>query len=223
MAIAFVNSARGGSVLGGQTAYTIAAMNVTAGNLIVVGIRSAYNRHTSVTDTAGNTYYAVPNPAGNAKLWYAKNVKGHASNVITVHFSPADDYVECIAAQYSGIDTVDPLDANANGVVTGSTTITSGAFTTKYKDELIICALDVEGSGTTWTAGAGYTLRENNPDYTIIFQEKIVSTIQTGVTASASNNAAAAVYKFIHVATFTNPIPRPGSSPMFFGGGVAIG
>lgn len=204
MAIAFVNSvAITAGYASGVSVSTPSGIAVTAGNLLIVGVRGDLNPLTSatvITDTAGNTFTFIGNSASVA-MWYAKNVIGNASDIITATFPSSRSYVLISVAQFSGIDS-SPLDATATGITPSGTTITSGSFTTTKPNELLACVINVE-TGNTWTAGSGYTLTANGYNGVIALQYKIVSSIQSSVTASATSTDSVS-YKMIIVGTFSD-------------------
>ncbi len=212
MAIAYVNSAISANADGtsSTTISSSAGIAVSAGNVLVVGVRSAINPLTSatvITDTAGNTFHFLGNEASTA-YWYAYNVIANASDIITATFPSSTTYRELIVGQYSGLDP-NPLDATAMGITPSSTTPTTSSFSTIQPNEVIVCVLDVEVGSTTWTAGSGYTIRNQTGDHILMLQDKIVSSIQTGVTASATNSDSAN-YKMILAATFWDQYPWMG-------------
>ncbi len=90
----------------------------TAGNLNVVEV--GWNDTTSsvntVTDSKGNSYALAVGPTSGTGLrqsiYYAKNIVG-GSNTVTVTFSKAAAAVDVRILEYSGLDTVSPLDVTA--------------------------------------------------------------------------------------------------------------
>lgn len=211
MAIAFVNSTTGGNSSGSPVAtIAAAAASHTAANCLAVSVSwyAAGVTISSVTDTAGNTYTArtrvdVPGYDDRLQIFYAYNISGNASNVVTATFSASAPYVAIAVEQYSGILTTGtPYDTEASGTDNLTTqTLTSGAFTTSQADELIYVALYAPNP-TSLTAGSGYTLRENlfNGSSAGV-EDKIVASIQTSVTATATTQVLVSRWA-IAVATF---------------------
>lgn len=211
MAIAYVNSGTGRDYSGpSSAALTAAATSLTAGNAIIVGARWFDPTNTitvsSVTDTAGNTYGAGPATltSGSEQLaiWFALNVSGHASNVVSMNLSAAVQYWGVVTAQYSGLATSSAYDTTANAT-SGGGTMTTGAFTTDTADEVLFALAQVAITGETWspTAGGGYTIRAQDASNVTVVQDKIVSAIQTGVTTSIDCSDAGTT-KSMLVATF---------------------
>jgi hypothetical protein len=152
--------------------------NNTAGNLSVVAINFVDTASLlSVTDTQGNVYVrasGIHNAAGSALayIYYAKNIKGGANSVtVTLNSSVI---LEVIVHEYSGLDTVSPLDvtASSSGV---SSSLDSGPATTNFANELIFGWGPNGGSGPT--AGAGFTARSTSTGD--ITEDKVVSAIGT--------------------------------------------
>jgi hypothetical protein len=105
-------------------------------------------------------------------IYYAKNIAA-GSNTVTVKFSQAATFVDIRALEYSGLDTVSPLDVTAGAAGSG-TTGNSGTATTTSAQELIV------GAGMTATrftqAGTGFVLRTiTNPDADIA-EDKVTTT-----------------------------------------------
>src|SRR5690349_14775531 len=95
---AFVNVASGennSNPISGSTVAT-GSFSSTTGNVIVVGLTNNAGSTTvvSISDTAGNTYTAVDSlqnvtADSTFRTYYAKNITGNASNVVTATFTNA--------------------------------------------------------------------------------------------------------------------------------------
>lgn len=219
MAIAFVSSVTGPNqnATGSTTIATSSGLNTASGNMIVVGIRSdGANSISSVSDTAGNSYIKATDYSGSRlAIYYAVNVVGNASNIFTCTFSGSNTFREILACQYSGVLDSSPYDITSIGTST-TTTVASATFSTSYPNELIFCLLDIETTGTTWTAGTGYTLRAQNADKVLVSQDNIVSSIQSSVSVSATNTDNGTQKKIL-IATFAEMKSAYSGSPIFFG------
>lgn len=211
MAIAFVTSASGNNYSGSNGTPAAAAFVATAGHLIVVAIRyfqGAGETITSVTDTAGNTYQVAPGAVhtdggGNhIELWYAMNISGHATNVVTANMSATVPYWSLVAAEYSGLATTSAFDAATSGEeVLGGTDVVSGAFSTAQADELIFAGATVNAASGVWSVGTGLTtVRDQDSQNVTAIADKIVSSTQASVTATMTSTLTTA--KMIVVATF---------------------
>ena len=95
-----------------------------------------------MTDSRGNTYTLAIGPTTGTGLrqsiYYAKNIAA-GSNTVTVTFNKAAAFVDVRVLEYSGLDTVNPLDKTAGAAGSG-TTASSGAATTTSANELIFGA-----------------------------------------------------------------------------------
>jgi len=191
----------GPKVVGGQavgiatasgTTLAAGALSVTTGNALAVfvGYLAATNTAT-VADTAGNTFTlgAACNEDGNEHgIWFwAANVTGNASDVVTVTFGLSQGHREITVFQFSGASTSAPKDFNGacgtNNSITP--TATSAAFTTTAANEVLLAGVQGGTNSNTFTAGAGYTLGTAIGGVAGGRTEfKSVSAIQTGVTAS---------------------------------------
>ena len=120
-AITLVNSSSGGTS-GSVTTQATAALSTTTGNLLVIAVAWSSTAATisGITDTAGNTYskctgtYSAANSVAD-EIWYAKNITGNASNVVTVTWTPSNTatFNGVTQLQYSGADTVSPFEVGA--------------------------------------------------------------------------------------------------------------
>ncbi len=212
MSIAVVNTS---SAVGAGAATNIAspATSLTAGNTIIVAIRrgSTTTAVNSVTDTAGNiyrnTHASLTTPSlSSLAIWYACNVTGNGSNVVTVNFGSVSNR-SITTIQVSGLAQF-PLDTwNLSPVITG-TTPTSAALTTTVSNEIIMVFGDNDVSGSAWSASAGYTLAVQDSSNFVGCAYQIVNTIQTGITpsiVSADNTN----HKLAIALTFYVPVTLP--------------
>src|SRR5436309_2425334 len=168
--------------------YTLAQ---TAGNLdvVVVGWNDSTATVISVMDTKGNAYAVAAAPvvqSGTATqaIYYAKNIASAAAgaNTVTVTFSVAAVFPDIRIAEYSGLDTANPLDVAVGAQGTTTATSNSGSVATTNGNDLLVGANVVQS--ITTGAGAGFTNRIITPDGDIL-EDRVVT-----VTGSYSATAA---------------------------------
>ena len=193
-----------------STAYSNAQ---TQGNLnvIIIGWQGTAASIKSVTDTQGNTYaiaIGITKGSGLSQaIYYAKNIKA-GSNTATVTFDRTVNSPDLMILEYSGLDTLNPL--NATHAQTGqSASASSGQAANITAGELLI------GAGVTnrqYTApGSSYTQRIiTNPNARSIAEDRIVNS-SGSYDASASLNLSTAYY-VMQIATF-KPAPAPSATP----------
>jgi len=160
--------------------YTLAQ---TVGNLnvVVVGWSDTTATVSSVVDSQRNAYARAAAPvvqAGTATqaIYYAKNISAAAAgaNTVTVTFSVAAAFPDIRIAEYSGLDTVNPLDISV-GAQGSTATSSSGAVTTTYANDLLVGANLVQTMTTG--PGSGYTNRViTSPDGNIL-EDRVVTAI----------------------------------------------
>jgi len=173
------------TVAHGATSATFGSA-VTSGNLIVVGI-TAYNQtlaSNQITDNCSDTYTKAAeaiNGTDHAAIYYAKNVHGGASCQVS---SGSVDGTIAIH-EYSGVSTSNALD-KTNTSTGSSNAPTSGNVTTSTSSELYFGVAWSNNSGDTWTAGSGYTLRQQETDNNTY--ERLAT--EDAVISSASTTAA---------------------------------
>jgi chitodextrinase len=166
-AVTYVQGIAGNGSSSGSSWSTTFASAQTAGNLnvVAVGWADATRTVTSVVDSKGNTYTLAVGPArstGNATeyIYYAKNIVAAAAgtNTVTVTVSGTGTIVwpDIRVAEYSGLDTSNPLDV-AIGNSGSGTTATTGNFTTTNASDLIVGYAFIQNTVTG--AGSGYTSR----------------------------------------------------------------
>jgi hypothetical protein len=158
--------------------------NVAAGDTIIVAVVLTVGTVTGVTDSRANTYAKAVgnnnNSNGNeVSLWYAANVNG-GSVTVTAAFSAVSDDSAIAIHEYGGLASASPLDRTA-GAGNDNTAPSSGATaSTTQAAELVVGAVGDDPNATTFTAGAGFTLRQRIIDGTvadIATEDKVVSTV----------------------------------------------
>ena len=99
--------------------------NTTAGNLILVSFDFDSNATlSSVSDSQGDLFTEVgsqlTSPGGaRSRVYFAKNIKG-GPDTVTVNLSANSAWIEVYVSEYSGVDTVNPIDGQAGA--SGSST-----------------------------------------------------------------------------------------------------
>lgn len=160
--IAFVNrSAPNGATASSASTLTTVATSHTTGNLVACIIRRQNTSAVStVTDTASNTYIKIVDTFSSGDgvwtdIWYAYDITGNASNVITVVLGSASTYSSVVCYQFSGVGAAASFGTSAGATGTG-TVASTGTVTTTGSDSVIIGAFFALNA--SWTAGSGYTL-----------------------------------------------------------------
>jgi hypothetical protein len=180
-----------------QSPQTTVAITYTAAqtlgnlNVVVVGWNDSTATVSSVGDLRGNTYAlagvpVVQSATGSQAIYYAKNIAAAAAgaNTVTVTFSVAARYPDIRIAEYSGLDTVNPLDVSTGARGTTTSISNSGPVTTTNANDLLVGANLVQS--TTIGAGTGYTSRRITQDADIL--EDRVVTVTGSYSATAALN-----------------------------------
>ncbi len=127
-------------------------------NVVVIGWGDATATVSgNVTDSAGNTYTLALATVGNGfsqSIYYAKNIKAATTNTVTVNFSQAAAFPDLRILEYSGVDTVNPLDGAAGASGATGAGLDSGTITTTSAGDMILGAGDV--GGTITSPGSGF-------------------------------------------------------------------
>lgn len=176
-----------------SVAYTAAQVAGNT-NIVVIGWDNTTSNILSVTDSAGNVYQlAAPTTRGSGlsqAIYYASNIKaaGTGANTVTVTFNTATPYVDLRAVEYSGLNSLNPIDAAASTTGTGATASTASVTTTNAQD-LIFAAGTTKGSFSA--AGANFTNRIiTTPDGDIVEDRLVAATGSYNATAALSGSAA---------------------------------
>jgi len=140
----------------------------------------------SVTDSQGDVFTAVGNqlnsPGGAlSRVYYAKNIKGGADTV-TVTLSAESSYLELYLSEYSGINTTNPIDAQA-GAAGNAGAVSSGSVATTAAGDIIYgyCV----GDGVC-SLGSGFTAR-STLDANLMEDKTAGSAGSYAATGSATN------------------------------------
>jgi Fibronectin type III domain len=157
-------------------------------NVVIVGWNNSTTQVNSVKDSKGNVYRLVAGPTvlqgmESQAIYYAKNISAAAAgtNVVTVTFSGASASPDVRVLEYSGIDTVNPVDA-AFGTTGDSATSSSGVVKTMNATDLLVGANFVQTASTG--ASSGFTQRLlTKPDGDIA--EDAIVTVAGSYSASA--------------------------------------
>ena len=189
-----------GAIKIGAASVTLGS-SVTTGNLIVIGL-SAQNTlqfpSNAITDNKGNTYKEVVDKANathHIAIYYAANVSGGSSFTASTSVTAATISIQ----EYTGVATSSPLD-KFNSSTGLTTTLDSGSVTVSTSSELYFGAGNSITSGTTWTAGVGYTLREQaTTTERQATEDRVINTATTTsakFTISGSSDTWAACYRY---------------------------
>jgi len=181
-------------------------------NVVVVGWNDSTATVSSVMDTKGNNYVLAVGPTvqtgvATQAIYYAKNIAGAtaSANSVTVTFSAAAAYPDIRIAEYSGLDTVTPLDVSV-GAQGNSTTSNSGAVTTTNANDLLMGANLVQS--LTSGPGTGYTSRTiTSPDGDIL-EDRVVTTIGS-YNATAPLASAAWIMQMVAFRAASGGTPTP--------------
>jgi len=120
-------------------------------------------------------------------------VAAAGGNTVTVTFTVAAAYPDIRIAEYSGLDTVNPLDVSV-GTQGNSATSDSGPVTTTNVNDLLVGANLVQT--VTSAAGTGYTSRViTSPDADIL--EDRVVTVAGSYNATATVSAGAWIMQMV--------------------------
>jgi hypothetical protein len=158
--------------------------NVTVGDLIVVSVSGWPNlpASTAVTDSQGNTYSiagtVLVSQGAYSAIYYAKNVKAGATSV-TVRTVKSGGQISMAVAEFSGIDTVSPLDKTSGTVGSGNAP-SSGTMTPSAAGELVIGSGTHNGNTVT-SAGSGFTMlaiptEDSNTHQPLAMEYQVLST-----------------------------------------------
>ena len=148
----------------------------------------------SVTDTAGNSYALAIGPTvisgvESQSIYYAKNIAASSAgaNTVTVAFSSGARYPDIRILEYSGADSVNPVDVTAASS-NNSGSSNSGSVTTTSPNDLLFGANLVQS--LTTGPGSGFTSRLlTAPDGDIAEDSMVTTTGSYSATAPLSSSS----------------------------------
>ena len=196
--------------------------NTTAGNLILVSFDFDSNATlSSVSDSLGNLFTEVgsqlTSPGGaRSRVYFAKNIKG-GPDTVTVNLSANSAWIEVYVSEYSGVDTVNPIDGQA-GASGSSTSVSSGNATTTVANDVIysFCLAD-----SACTVGSGFTARStfNNN----LIEDKTATTPGSyAATGSATRGWSMQLVALRPAVTTTDNVPPSDALESFGDGSISI-
>lgn len=159
MAITLVDVQSAGVQGINDTLIAAPAINVAAGDGIIVGVKcEGSTTISSVTDTAGNTYTGLPDATyttdGHCRMFYCANASANAANVVQGNFSVGIAYRGITVWQVRGHDSGAGFLVDSDQQTgSGTATITSPAI--NAGDAAFFFLGDY--AGTTATPGSGWT------------------------------------------------------------------
>jgi len=167
VAISRVNSAFNTDQSGTtHTAFTTTGtFSSTTGNLLVTVVKQGTNNTppSSVKNAAGTSFTHIVGadaswfPSNLLSIWYLPNITGNVSDTVTANWAVGNARVAVLAAEYSGITAVSPLDTAVGGDQTNAQYgITSPTFSTVYTLELFI--MGIAGSAANGAFNASTVL-----------------------------------------------------------------
>jgi len=177
------------------------AQDHTTGNFLIVwtkweGVTDTVSA--SVSDTAGNIYTALTRRDfgandGHAQFFYAKNINGNATNVVTVSFTGGSPtFRNGGVFQYSGIDKINPFIAENATAGNGNAALNSGSIDVVEAGIAFGGAAEYSPTGG-YSPGPGWTERYDGPADTgaggTAFEERIFN-VPGSLSATMTQNTA---------------------------------
>lgn len=189
---AFVGFTAGSGTNPGSS--TTVTRTITAGNLLAIGVGwEDADRTVTVSDTVGNTYTGIIKTNEQGVVWgqlfYAKNITGGASVVITASFGSSTASTLCSVWEFSGCSTTTPFDQEAKGRAGSGTAATTASFTTTQANEGLVALIKNFG-GLSTTPQASWTEDQDSP-FGMEFQHIVVSSAGSYVGAGTLSGSEA--------------------------------
>jgi RHS repeat-associated protein len=169
----FVQSTYGGQNANATSFSKAFTSNVTAGDLLFVTFANgSTNSISSISDTLGNTYTALPlNTASGYRLqaFYTLSRASGADTVTGTYSGSGATYIQETLAEYSNVGALDAHAENGNGTNSQPSTTT----TTTAGSDLVIGY--VTDSYTSWTGETGWNLRTTGSGIRAALQDTIAA------------------------------------------------
>jgi hypothetical protein len=142
-----------------------------AGNLIVVwtswqststftaSVQDSFPTKDIFVSAVGPTLQSASNTT--AQIFYARNING-GSDTVTVTYNGTVSSANCVIVEYSGLDTVAPLDSVSEAISTAvDPSLDSGTASPANANLLVFGAGNVDAN-TTFTYGSGFANVQSN-------------------------------------------------------------
>jgi hypothetical protein len=182
VSIAFV---QGWTAVSGTGTHNLSAVDTTGGNFVVVcvAVSPSAGNDPTVSDNKGNTYNVVDGPDANGsdEIWIfvAENATCGSGHTITAPYGAGLHHATSAAA-YSGMLTSGTTDKLKTGTGNSTSLDSGNSAALSQADELLIGFGTIsDGTNTTFTAGAGFTIRSqigNAAASSVVYlEDKIVS------------------------------------------------
>lgn len=227
MSGAYVNSAAGNQANG--TTATATLNGVTAGNTLIVlfVVNNGFNCATTnpITSTPSETWTQRIHSTLNddISVYEASNVAGGNYSIVGHEQGATANTMGVMVHEVSGLVTAGAFDKSAAGSGTSVTPSSGNTATLTQADEYVFGGAGrLSGTGS-WTAGSGYTQRQNFTDATngsaqASEDKNVAATTAVAATftiASAAWECVCATFKSAAAATESYPAP---SQPMPYAG-----
>jgi Chitobiase/beta-hexosaminidase C-terminal domain/Fibronectin type III domain len=185
-------------------------------NVVIVGWNGS-SSVSSVSDTMGTQYVLAVGPHNNSvndhqSIYYARNVPAAVpgSNMVTVNFSAPANFPDIRILEYSGLDTVAPVDGTA-GSSGNSATSNSGTLTTTNANDFLVAGNVVQTQTTG--AGSGFTSRMiTNPDGDVA-EDRLISTTGSYSATAALSASGPWVMQLVAFKVASASPPGPPTAP----------
>lgn len=135
-----------------------AAVTVTAGSLLVVFVRAATSNAVTITDSKGQTWTKHIdnyNASAGVRTVIASTPNAASGSTTVTSTTTGSPYHQVSLMEFSGCDTVTPVDGTAsNTTVSGATSWNSGSFTATTNDPVLVGATAGTGSSNPVVNGS---------------------------------------------------------------------
>jgi fibronectin type 3 domain-containing protein len=202
------------------TAQTTVAVALSAAqgagnlNLVFVGWTGAAQVQ-NVTDSRGNGYQLAAGPTASGTVsqavFYAANILAGA-NTVTVTFDSAATQADVRVAEYTGVDSINPIDTGVEGSGNSATSNSGNVTTTNALDTLV--AGNYTSTGTSGP-GAQYTQRLLTAPNGNILEDRAVTAVGSYNATAPLNASGLWVMQMIALRVASGPPPdtTPPSTP----------
>lgn len=145
-AVTFTSSPSNNNLIALWTSWTTTGTNGVAAN--------ASDSLGNIFLSAGPTVQSASNTAG--QIFYAKKITGGSSDTITVTFTAAPTFSNCVIVEYSGADQNYPLDSTSAGYSYNPGSLLDSGNAAPANANLLVFGGGTSDAGTT-SAGSGFT------------------------------------------------------------------
>jgi len=199
---------------GGSGSITSTGVDTTGSTIILVSVCSFGGTTTTISDSQGNTWTALPTQTGGSstqlQMWYCISPTTNASHTFT-YAGNSGCFPAMEVVGWSGVDTLFPFDFfKTDAGTSSSTTHTAGALAPGIDNSLLISVMAFNNANFTSIDSSFSTYDPHNHDASTVgivfgYQIQTTATSRTPTFTVNTSNSQYAITSFVLIGPASNP------------------